>query len=174
MRSDFVMCTADHEKLLSAPKPLRFATMRIPGRDDDSLQRFILLILDNTGALLELYSDGKKWNGSRHFLARQEDKSSTSTYLFKDIAATDDGVLFGISDGKLICFERLGSWWDGERSEGDANWELIDVVNTTMASGRRVSKPESESETEPEPEPEPWPWDPNVEPSRPKESEQSR
>jgi hypothetical protein len=113
------------------PKPLSFTYQHLINPDKSDPQAFVLLVLDGRNVFTELYWDGSKWNGMRRFLA-VEDESYNATRPFSSIAITDDGSLFGVSDGKLRWYVRLGSWWKGGFGEHDAGWKLVEVVNTTL------------------------------------------
>ncbi|KAK0384667.1 hypothetical protein NLU13_8753 [Sarocladium strictum] len=124
----------DHDKFLAMPKPLSLTHQTLPISDKSAVQDFVLLVLDGDNVFTELYWDGRQWKGMRRFLA-VEDKSYNATRSFSSIAITADGHLFGISDGKLRRYQRLGNWWEGGFGEHDACWKLIEVVNTSFGDG---------------------------------------
>lgn len=113
-------------------KPLSLALQRLSPVDNSATQDFVLLILDSDNVLTELYWDGEQWTSMRRFLA-VEDKSVNATRSFSSIAVAPDGHLFGISDGTLRWYERLGNWWEGGFDEHDAGWKFINVVNTSLS-----------------------------------------
>ncbi|KAI9147542.1 hypothetical protein HJFPF1_12568 [Paramyrothecium foliicola] len=113
-----------HKKiLLNARKPLRISTMAMKNpQAAPRKEQYVVQVLDADGDFLEILWDGNEWADLQTFSA-----DSKTSYRFSSVAATEPDALFGISEGKLLQFDRLYPWWS-KSSRESADWHKVGEV----------------------------------------------
>ncbi|KAF4126233.1 hypothetical protein GMORB2_1479 [Geosmithia morbida] len=121
--------------VLDTPKPLFLSVVPL-GTSSSSIEfgDYIFRVLDSGGRLVELHGNSSEWTGHNAFAVVDDGLPEGIEENFTAVASADDGLLYAVSEGKLLEFARRGEWWESDGDDDDqTGWRFLSIVDTDLS-----------------------------------------
>jgi hypothetical protein len=125
-----ILDTVAEDIILDAVKPLRIASLAGETHNDTEDMQQLVRVLDSEGIITELLWDTDAWIAHSTFSVDTASMPGGEAASFTASCSAEDGIMYGLSEGKLYEFARTGFWW-AEGGE-DTGWEFIGVLESVL------------------------------------------